>query len=219
MEPFLVSLISVALAEIGDKTQLLAFVLAARFRKPWPIVGGIAIATVVNHAIAAALGAWLSGLFSSDAMHWAVAAAFILMGIWILIPDKDDDADTKYRHGAFLTTLIAFFIVEIGDKTEIATVLLAAKYNTIAVVVAGTTVGMLVANVPVVLIGKLGAGKLPLKLVRTVAAIIFIVIGVLALIGPASTAGKDQDSWFAIRQNAGPACWPDPPEDPPCRVG
>ena len=181
MEAFLVSTVSVALAEIGDKTQLLALVLAARFRKPWPIIAGILIATVANHGLAAGLGAWLSQLFSPEVLRWMVAGSFIAMGLWILVPDKDDDAGARYAYGAFLTTLIAFFLVEIGDKTQIATVVLAAKYDALALVVAGTTLGMLAANVPVVLAGGFAAERLPLRLINVVAALIFIALGILSL--------------------------------------
>lgn len=183
MEALLVSTVSVALAEIGDKTQLLALVLAARFRRPWPIIAGILLATLVNHGIAAQIGAWISTLLSPELLRWLVAGAFIVMGLWILIPDKEDDAAAKYSYGAFLTTLIAFFLVEIGDKTQIATVVLAAKYEPVWLVVLGTTLGMLAANVPVVLAGHFSAERLPLGLIRTIAAVIFVSLGVLALFG------------------------------------
>lgn len=181
VEAFLVSTISVALAEIGDKTQLLALVLAARFRKPLPIVIGILVATLANHAIAAELGAWLGSVASPDLLRWLVAGSFIAMGVWILVPDKGADAAARYPYGAFLTTLIAFFLVEIGDKTQIATVLLATKYNSVAVVVMGTTVGMLAANVPVVFAGQFAAHRIPLRAIRTVAALTFVALGVVAL--------------------------------------
>ncbi|HEX5418635.1 MAG TPA: TMEM165/GDT1 family protein [Gammaproteobacteria bacterium] len=182
MEAFLVSAASVAVAEIGDKTQLLALVLAARFRKPWPIVAGILLATALNHGIAAELGAWLTTLLSPQVLRWAVAASFIAMGLWILVPDSGEDAAARYAYGAFLTTLISFFLVEIGDKTQIATVLLAAKYHSVPLVVTGTTVGILAANVPVVLAGGFAAERLPLKLIHGVAAVLFIVLGVLAVL-------------------------------------
>lgn len=183
MEALLVSTVSVALAEIGDKTQLLALVLAARFRKPWPIIAGILLATLLNHGIAGALGAWVSTLLSPETLRWIVAGAFIAMGLWILVPDKEDDAAAKYRYGAFLTTLIAFFLVEIGDKTQIATVVLAANYDSLALVVLGTTIGMMAANVPVVLAGHFAADRLPLKLIHGIAALVFIALGVAALFG------------------------------------
>src|SRR5690606_17661231 len=166
LESLIVSTVSVALAEIGDKTQLLALVLAARFRRPWPIVAGILVATLANHAIAAELGAWLSTLLPAHVLRYALAASFIVMGLWILVPDKDDDAAAKYPYGAFLTTLVAFFIVEIGDKTQIATVVLAAKYSSVLLVVIGTTLGMMLANVPVVFAGHFAADRLPLKAIR-----------------------------------------------------
>jgi putative Ca2+/H+ antiporter (TMEM165/GDT1 family) len=183
LEALLVSTVSVALAEIGDKTQLLALVLAARFRKPWPIIAGILLATLLNHGIAGALGAWVSTLLSPETLRWIVAVAFIAMGLWILVPDKEDDAAAKYRYGAFLTTLIAFFLVEIGDKTQIATVVLAANYDSLSLVVLGTTIGMMAANVPVVLAGHFAADKLPLKLIHGIAALVFIALGVAALFG------------------------------------
>ncbi len=181
MEAFLVSAVSVAVAEIGDKTQLLALVLAVRFRRPAPLIAGILLATLLNHGIAAELGAWLTSLVSARVLKWAVAASFIVMGFWLLVPDADADAAAKYSYGAFLTTLISFFLVEIGDKTQIATVLLAAKFQTVPLVVAGTTLGMLAANVPVVFAGDFAAQRLPLRYIRAGAAALFIVLGVLAL--------------------------------------
>lgn len=178
MEALLVSIVSVAFAEIGDKTQLLALVLATRFRKPWPIIGGILVATLVNHGIAAELGAWLSVTITPAVLRWTVALSFLAMGAWILVPDRLDDKPAAYSYGAFVSTLIAFFLVEIGDKTQVATVLLAAKYNAIAWVVVGTTLGMLAANAPVVFAGRYAADKLPLRLVRRVAAALFLLIGV-----------------------------------------
>lgn len=186
MESLIVSTVTVALAEIGDKTQLLALVLAARFRKPWPIIAGILLATLVNHAIAAEVGAWLARLLSPDVLRWIVAASFLAMGLWALIPDKDSGAAAKYQFGAFLTTLIAFFLVEIGDKTQIATVALAARYDALVAVVAGTTLGMMIANVPAVLLGEVAARKLPMKLVHGIAAAIFVVLGVMVLLGVGS---------------------------------
>lgn len=180
LETLLFSTVSVALAEIGDKTQLLALVLAARFRKPWPIIAGILLATLVNHGIAAELGAWLSSVLSPQSRRWIIAGSFIVMGLWILIPDKEENAAAKYAYGAFLTTLIAFFLVEIGDKTQIATVVLAAKYADVLMVVLGTTLGMLAANVPAVLAGNFAADKLPLKLIRSIAAATFIALGIFA---------------------------------------
>jgi Ca2+/H+ antiporter, TMEM165/GDT1 family len=183
-EAFLISTGVVALAEIGDKTQLLALVLAARFRKPLPIVLGILFATLLNHAIAGYVGAWIAQAVRPEVMRWILGVSFILMAAWALIPDKYEQSDGDGRRlGAFLTTLIAFFIVEIGDKTQVATAALAIKYTNLYAVVAGTTVGMMLANVPVVLLGGAAATRLPLKLIRSIAAAIFFVMGVLVLLG------------------------------------
>ncbi|MBL8772342.1 MAG: TMEM165/GDT1 family protein [Phenylobacterium sp.] len=178
MEPFLISAGLVAIAEIGDKTQLLAILLAARFRRPVPIILGILVATLANHAAAAAVGVfiarWLSG-------HWfqaAVGIGFIVMAAWALIPDKDDEgAASRGAGGVFLTTLVAFFIVEIGDKTQIATTLLGARFQDIGLVAAGTTAGMMLANVPAVLLGEVATRVVPLRYVRIAAAVIFALIG------------------------------------------
>ena len=188
IEAFLVSTGVVALAEIGDKTQLLALVLAARFRKPVPIILGILVATLVNHALAGAAGAWIASLVGPVAMRWILGLSFIAMAAWTLIPDKyDEDEDTAAgRFGVFGTTLVAFFLVEMGDKTQIATVALAAKYGSLAAVVSGTTLGMLLANVPAVLLGEVAAKKLPMRLVHGVAAAIFLVLGVSVLLGAGS---------------------------------
>ena len=184
MEAFLVSTGIVALAEIGDKTQLLALVLAARFRKPVPIILGILIATLVNHALAGAAGAWISAIVGPTAMRWILGLSFVAMAVWTLIPDKyEDEPDTAPRFGVFATTLIAFFLVEMGDKTQIATVALAAKYSSLMGVVAGTTCGMMLANVPAVLLGDVAARKLPMRLVHGIAAAIFLVLGVSVLLG------------------------------------
>lgn len=181
MDAFVVSTLAVALAEIGDKTQLLALMLAARYKRPVTIILGILIATLANHALAAGFGAWISSLLSPEVLRWVVAASFIAMGLWILVPDKDDGAADRHRYGAFLTTLIVFFLAEIGDKTQIATVVLAAKYDQFTLVVLGTTLGMLAANVPVVLAGGFAAEQLPLKFIRTLTALLFVVLGTLAL--------------------------------------
>ncbi len=184
LEAFLVSTGVVAIAEIGDKTQLLALVLAARFRKPVPIILGILVATLANHALAGAVGAWLLGVLGPDAIRWVLGVSFLAMAAWALVPDKLDDGDAKpSRYGAFLTTLVAFFRDEMGDKTQVATVALAARYDALAVVVAGTTLGMMLANVPAVLLGEVAATKLPLRLVRGVAAAIFAALGVAAIAG------------------------------------
>jgi putative Ca2+/H+ antiporter (TMEM165/GDT1 family) len=186
MEAFLVSTGVVALAEIGDKTQLLALVLAAKFRKPVPIILGILAATVVNHGMAGAAGAWIAALIGPVAMRWLLGVSFIAMAAWTLVPDKldgDDGRDKAPRFGVFGTTLIAFFLLEMGDKTQIATVALAAKYASLVAVVAGTTLGMMLANVPAVLLGDVAAKKLPMKVVHRVAAGIFLVLGLSVLLG------------------------------------
>ncbi len=187
MNSFLVSAAVVAVAEIGDKTQLLALVLAAKFRKPIPIILGILVATLANHAAAAAVGTWLTRVIGPDVMRWVLGISFIAMGIWTLIPDKpdldDEKPSTKDGWGVFSTTAAAFFLLEMGDKTQIATVALAAKYSNLALVTAGTTLGMMLANVPAVLLGDVAAKKLPLALVRAVAALIFVALGVVALFG------------------------------------
>jgi putative Ca2+/H+ antiporter (TMEM165/GDT1 family) len=184
MDAFLVSTGIVALAEIGDKTQLLAFLLAARFRRPLPIVFGILVATIANHAFAAAVGALVSKLLGPDVMRWVLGLAFIGMAAWIMVPD-DIDADdaAPARFGVFLTTVIAFFLAEMGDKTQVATVALAARYSSAVAVVAGTTLGMMLANVPAVYFGDRIAGRVPLKLVHGIAALIFLVLGVATLSG------------------------------------
>lgn len=184
MEAFLISAGVIALAEIGDKTQLLALVLAARFRKPVPIVLGILAATLINHTLAGAIGGWLATALAPGVMRWALGISFIGMGIWTLIPDKFDLKREKFFcFGAFGTTLIAFFLLEMGDKTQIATVALAAKYAAFVPVIAGTTFGMMIADVPAVILGGVAATKLPLRVVHGVAAAIFIVMGVVALLG------------------------------------
>ncbi|MEX6503593.1 TMEM165/GDT1 family protein [Pseudomonas zhanjiangensis] len=172
----------VALAEIGDKTQLLALLLAARFRRPWPIVAGIVAATLANHFAAGAIGNWVAGLFSPVTLSWTLAASFVAVAAWTLIPDTlDDDENSSFkRYGPFLTTLIAFFIAEMGDKTQIATVMLAAQYPYLILVVIGTTLGMLIANVPVVLAGNFAAERLPLPLIRRLAASAFAALAVYA---------------------------------------
>jgi putative Ca2+/H+ antiporter (TMEM165/GDT1 family) len=178
MDALLVSTLTVALAEIGDKTQLLALLLAARYRKPWPIVAGILGATLVNHAVSAWAGAWLASLVSPTVLRWIVVACFLAVAAWALVPDKlDADKDAPPpRYGAFLATLVAFFLVEIGDKTQVATVVLAARYSPLWQVVGGTTVGMLLANVPVVFLGARFADRLPLKAARWTAAAVFAAL-------------------------------------------
>ena len=188
MEAFLVSTGIVALAEMGDKTQLLSLVLAARFRKPWPIVLGILVATVVNHGLAGAVGAWVTTVLGPQWLRWILGASFIAMAVWMLIPDKLDDDDTggaSPRLGIFGTTVVAFFLAEMGDKTQIATVMLAAQYQAWAAVVAGTTLGMMLANAPVVWLGDRLTRRVPLRVVHLVSALIFAVLGGLALFAPA----------------------------------
>ena len=188
MEAFFVSTGLVALAEMGDKTQLLALLLAARFRKPIPIVVGILVATILNHALAALLGQWLTGLVSPEMLRWILAISFIAMAGWMLIPDKlDDETDSINRwqkHGVFLATFILFFIAEIGDKTQIATVALSARFDSLFWVVMGTTVGMMIANVPAVFIGDKMANRLPISLIHKIAAAIFLVLGIVVIVQP-----------------------------------
>lgn len=183
MDAFLTATGLVALAEIGDKTQLLAIVLATRFRKPWPIILGILFATLANHALAAFAGQLAAEFFAGRWFRLAVAASFIAMGLWTLMPDKlDEDDQPKAHGGVFLTTLIAFFLVEMGDKTQLATVALGAQFDNLAAVVAGTTLGMMLANVPAVLLGNALVQRISLKLVRTLAALSFIAVGVWMLV-------------------------------------
>lgn len=191
MDAFLVSTGIVALAEIGDKTQLLAFLLAAKFRRPVPIVLGILAATLANHAFAAAVGAWISALLGPDVMRWVLGVSFLGMAAWTLVPDKidDDEQAGMGRYGVFLTTLIAFFLAEMGDKTQIATVALAARYESMLAVVAGTTFGMMLANVPAVYFGERIANKVPLKLVHGIAAAIFAALGIATLLGAGARFG------------------------------
>jgi putative Ca2+/H+ antiporter (TMEM165/GDT1 family) len=190
MEAFLVSTGIVALAEIGDKTQLLAFILAAKFRKPVPIIIGILIATLVNHGFAGAVGTWVTTLLGPTTLRWVLGVSFIAMAIWTLIPDKFDEDDAKLAHfGVFGTTLAAFFLAEMGDKTQVATIALAAQYQNLAVVVAGTTLGMMIANVPAVLLGDRIAHAIPVRLVHGIAAAIFAVLGVATLLGAGESLG------------------------------
>jgi len=181
MHAFLVSATLVALAEMGDKTQLLSLVLAERFRRPWPIVLGVFAATVANHALAAGIGAWLTQLLGAQTMRYIVAASFLGMAAWVLVPDKPGGAVHTTGHGVFAATTVAFFLAEMGDKTQLATVALAARYATVVPVVIGTTVGMLAANVPVIFAGERIAARLPLVLLRRVAAGLFALLGILAL--------------------------------------
>ena len=185
MESLLVSTGVVALAEIGDKTQLLAFILAARFKKPLPIIAGILAATIVNHGLAGALGAWITSAISPGVLRWVLGVSFLGMAIWTLIPDKIEDEETQIasRFGVFGATLITFFLAEMGDKTQIATVMLAAQYQAWFTVVAGTTLGMMLANAPVVWLGDAITKRVPLRLVHIVSAVIFAALGAVALLG------------------------------------
>ena len=185
MEAFLISTGIVALAEMGDKTQLLSLILAARFRKPWPIVLGILVATLVNHALAGAVGSWVTTFLGPNVLRWVLGLSFIAMAIWMLIPDKlDDEGDAQPpRFGVFGTTLVAFFLAEMGDKTQIATVMLAAKYNAYLWVVAGTTLGMMLANAPVVWFGDKLVKKVPIRTVHVISALIFLLLGLAAIFG------------------------------------
>jgi putative Ca2+/H+ antiporter (TMEM165/GDT1 family) len=183
IEAFFVSTGIVALAEIGDKTQLLALVLAARYRKPVPIVLAIFVATLANHALAGALGGWLASVANPLVLRWTLGISFIAMALWMLIPDRHDEGKaTAPRFGVFLTTMFAFFMLEMGDKTQIATVALAAKYPAVLAVIAGTTLGMMIANVPAVYLGEIAAKRLPIRVIHVVAALVFLVLGILVLL-------------------------------------
>ena len=184
-QAFIVSTGVVALSEIGDKTQLLALLLAARFRKPAPIILGILVATLANHAGASALGAWLTRTLDPQWLRWALGASFLAVAAWMLIPDKVDELQTgsTSRLGVFGITTVAFFLAEMGDKTQIATVMLAAKFDSVWVVTAGTTLGMMIANVPAVLLGDRVMDWLPVQWVHRIAAAVFAVLGALVLAG------------------------------------
>jgi putative Ca2+/H+ antiporter (TMEM165/GDT1 family) len=186
VEAFLVSTGVVALGEIGDKTQLLALVLAARFQKPLPIILGILVATLANHALAGFLGNLFRSFVPTEALTWLVALSFFAVAIWALRPDKlDDEPPPATRWGVFGVTVVAFFLAEMGDKTQVATVVLAAKFPSLAAVVLGTTLGMLLANVPVVLVGKAASARIPFKAIRIAAALLFAALGVYALVADA----------------------------------
>ncbi|MGN6228234.1 MAG: TMEM165/GDT1 family protein [Dyella sp.] len=191
MEALLVSAGVVALAEIGDKTQLLAFILAARFKKPWPIIAGILCATLVNHGLAGALGAWITSVLSPEILRWVLGLSFIGMAVWTMIPDKIEEEETQVakRVGVFTATLVTFFLAEMGDKTQIATVAMAAHYPNPVMVVAGTTIGMLIADVPAVFVGDRLAAKIPMKLVHSIAAAIFAALGIATLLGAGAKLG------------------------------
>lgn len=191
MESLVVSTGVVALAEIGDKTQLLAFILAARFKKPLPIILGILLATLVNHGLAGLLGAWIATSLRPDILRWLLGVSFIGMALWTMIPDKIEEDETQIARklGVFGVTLLTFFLAEMGDKTQIATVALAAHYGAPWLVVAGTTLGMLVADVPAVFVGDRLAAKIPMRLVHLVAAAIFASLGVATLLGAGAELG------------------------------
>ena len=183
MEALLTSTGLVAIAEIGDKTQLLAIVLATRFKRPLPIILGIFVATIANHFLAALLGSEVAAMLDGKWFRYLVAASFIAMGLWTLVPDTFDEVDAKpARFGAFLTTVVAFFLVEMGDKTQVATIALGARFHDVVAVTTGTTLGMMIANVPAVFLGNALIRKVPMTLVRTIAAGMFIVIGTWLLV-------------------------------------
>ena len=185
MDAFLISTGIVALAEMGDKTQLLSLVLAARFRKPWPIVWGILVATLANHALAGGLGTWVTQLMGPAVLRWVLGVSFLAMAAWMLVPDAldDEDAAVTPKFGVFGTTVIAFFLAEMGDKTQIATVMLAAEYQSWLWVVAGTTLGMMLANAPVVWFGERLTRLVPLTWVHRISALVFVVLGLWVLFG------------------------------------
>ena len=183
MEAFLVSTGVVALAELGDKTQLLALLLAARFRAPLPVIAGIVTAVLVNHLLAGAVGTALASLLAPPVLRWLLVASFIVTAVWMLVPDKEPaEGERPARFGAYGTTAITFFLVEMGDKTQIATLALAAKYHALVPVVAGTTLGMLVADVPAVLLGRAAAERIPVTLMHRVSAVVFVALALLALL-------------------------------------
>ncbi len=190
LEPFLVSTGIVSLAEIGDKTQLLALVLAARFRKPLPIILGILIATLANHALAGVVGSWITTWLPPHALRWVLGLSFLGMAAWTLIPDKLNEEEARTpRFGVFGAALIAFFLAEMGDKTQVATVALAAQYKAVLAVVAGTTAGMMIANVPAVLLGDRIARRFPVRLVHGIAAALFALLGLATLLGAGESFG------------------------------
>jgi putative Ca2+/H+ antiporter (TMEM165/GDT1 family) len=191
MDSLFVSTGVVALAEIGDKTQLLAFILAARFKKPLPIIAGILAATVINHGLAGALGAWITSTVSPDILRWILGASFLGMAVWTLIPDKIEEEETQIAHrlGVFGATFVTFFLAEMGDKTQIATIAMAAHYASPLLVVIGTTLGMLIADVPAVFVGDRLANRIPMKLVHGIAAALFAALGVATLLGAGARFG------------------------------
>ena len=183
MESILVSIFAVTIAEIGDKTQLLALLLACKFKKPWPIIWGIFLATIANHAFASFVGQLVSEWFTPQALRWILGLSFLTVAAWTLVPDKiDEDESVQAKFGPFLTTLLVFFLVEMGDKTQVATIMLSARYESMWLVVLGSTLGMMLANVPVVVAGNQLANKLPLDWIRRGAAAIFAALGILTLL-------------------------------------
>jgi putative Ca2+/H+ antiporter (TMEM165/GDT1 family) len=224
VETFAVSAIAVALGEIGDKTQLLALMLAMRFRRPWPIITGILVATLLNHTIAGAIGNWIRSVITPEALKWVLSGSFLGVAAWSLRADsRDDDAPIATHLGVFAVTAVAFFFAEMGDKTQIATLMLAARFESLAAVVAGTTLGMLVADVPVVFAGKLAADRIPFKAMRIVAASLFAALGIWVLIAgipPSSLSGYFQGATSAIAARYGGAFrLPSPRWPAPARQG
>ena len=191
MEALFVSTGVVALAEIGDKTQLLAFLLATRFKKPLPIIAGILVATLLNHSMAGALGAWITTTLSPETLRWILGLTFIAMAIWTMIPDKieDEEMQVAKRFGVFGATLITFFLAEMGDKTQIATIAMSAHFSSVVLVVIGTTLGMMIADVPAVFIGDRLSARIPMKLVHGIAAAMFAAMGVATLLGVGASFG------------------------------
>mgnify|MGYP000028112623 CR=1 FL=1 len=184
MDAFFVSTFFVASAEIADKTQLLALLLATRFHRPVPIIWGILVATLINHTIAGALGEWIGSHLMGTTLHWILAVSFMSAAVWMLIPDKlnSDAQENRHQSSIFVATVIAFFLAEIGDKTQVATVLLAAQFQTLIPVVLGTTIGMLIANIPIVLLGNRGKKFISMNVIRVVSASIFLLLGISELV-------------------------------------
>lgn len=190
MEPFFASVGVIALAELGDKTQLLAFLLAARFKKPLPVVAGTLLATLVNHGLAGAVGVWITSVVSPGTLRWVLGLSFLAMALWALVPDKPEEPGQIARGaGVFTASLVSFFLAEMGDKTQIATVALAAHYDAALVVVLGTTLGMLIADVPAVFVGDRLASRIPLRFVRVAAAVIFLSLGLATVSGAGAQIG------------------------------
>jgi putative Ca2+/H+ antiporter (TMEM165/GDT1 family) len=185
MQAFLISTGTVALGEIGDKTQLLALLLAARYHQPLPIIAGILVATLANHAAAAALGGWTITLVDPDWARWIAGLSFVAVAVWMLVPDTSEESEDRERRGlgVFGVTVVAFFLTEMGDKTQVATIVLAAQFQSLVAVTAGTTLGMMLANVPIVLLGERAMRRVPLAWVRRVAALVFAIVGVLVVAG------------------------------------